>query len=287
MSKLILSTTGTSIANGCPSLRDVQGYRTQWDDELPTLEKEIEEKLKSGQYDLQTPQGRHRLSAELNTLDRLGLQSGDKVVLLSTDSAPGRICSEANKKIIEELYGVDVKIERIESLQVYDATELREKGLKNLVTTVLDNYLENENICYTYDVIINPTGGYKGVVPFLSVLGMLYGKPSIYLFEFSEELIKLPPLPITFDLDIYERVKGALRFLENEVVASEDAFLSKIEGYDPSERDLFLSFTESYEGGITLSPLAYVLLKIEEGGEECLVSQTAKKQIESQRGKNA
>lgn len=285
MNQLILSTTGTSIANGCPSLQAAQGHRTLWEDRLPDLEREIGEKLRKKEYDVQTPQGRRRLSAELNTLDRLDLKPDDRVIFLSTDSAPGRICSEANRKIVESVYGVEVKIERIEGLQVYDAKLLREKGLKNLVRTVLDRYLGDENVRYAYDIVINPTGGYKGVVPFLSVLGMLYGKPSIYLFEFSEELIKLPPLPLTFDLEIYHRVKGALAFLEKEVAAPEEAYLSKIEGYDPSERDLFLSFTEPFdEGMITLSPLAYVLLKIEEGGQTCMVSQTARDQIEAQRG---
>ena len=284
MNQLILCTTGTSIANGCTALRQAQGQVTSWDEPLPELQKQIAEKLERSDYDIQTEQGRRRLSAELNTLDRLSLKTGDRVVLLATDSAPGRICSEANKKVIETVYGVDVTVERIPGLQVYDAKRLREEGLKNLVRIVLDRYLDNDQIRYSYDTLINPTGGYKGIVPFLTVLGMLYGKKAIYLFEFSEELIELPPLPLTFDYDIFQRVEGALKFLEKEGAAPEEAYLKKIVAYDPAERDLFLSFVEIEEGLVTLSPLAYVLLKIEENAHTPLVSETAIEQIEAQKG---
>jgi hypothetical protein len=79
-------------------------------------------------------------------------------------------------------------------------------------------------IIYSYEIIINPTGGYKGIVPFLTVLGMIYGKYSVYLFEFSQELIKLPPLPLTFNLDLYERVKYALKYIDQEIAITQDEY---------------------------------------------------------------
>ena len=60
-------------------------------------------------------------------------------------------------------------------------------------------YLTDDNLNYQYDLILNPTGGYKGVIPFVTVLGMLYGKRSVYIFEHAEQLINLPPLPFSFD----------------------------------------------------------------------------------------
>jgi len=273
MNKFILCTTGTSIANGCPSLRHAQGHFTHWEDSLADLEKDLNEKLADPKNDYHDQAARRRLSAELNTLDRLNLSEGDRVVFLSTDSAPGRVCSEKLAQIITEVYDAETEAVRIEGLQVYDPKRLREEGLKNLVKVLLDDYLANESVRYSYDIIINPTGGYKAIVPFLTVLGMLYGKPAIYLFEHAEELITLPPLPLTFDLAIYERVKGALRFIEEETAVSEQAYLAHIRDYDPAEHDLFLSFTEPFdEGLLTLSPLASTLLKIEESGEVCMVS---------------
>ncbi len=284
MSKLILCTTGTSIANGCPSLRRMQGHLSRWEDEDSEFETEVMEKIAGLDY-RNDPEVRRRLSAELNTLDRMGLQAGDKVVLLATDSLPGRICSEALSGVIEEVWQAEVEIDRIVGMQVYDAKRLREEGLKNLVKQVLE-YLDDDTTRYSYDdIIINPTGGYKAIVPFLTVLGMIYGRKAIYLFEHSEELIELPPLPLTFDLQLFERVKGALKFIEEEVAVSPEAYFSRIVGYDPAERDLFLSFTEPMdEKTITLSPLAYVLLKIEESGEICMVSDEVRQTLSKLKG---
>jgi len=285
MNKLILCTTGTSIANGCPSLREAQGHLTHWGDKLEKLEQEIGEKLKNPDNDYRIEANRRKLSAELNTLDRLDIEEGDRVVLISTDSAPGRICSEKLLAVIEDVYGIHCEIAKIEGLQVYNPKLLREVGLKNLVKVLLDDYLDNDEIRYAYDIIINPTGGYKAIVPFLTVLGMLYGKSAIYLFEHANELIKLPPLPLTFDLSIYERVKGALKFVDEEIAVSEQAYLGHIENYDSAERDLFLSFTEPYEDGlITLSPLAYILLKVEATAQPCMVSDEVRKTFSEIKG---
>jgi putative CRISPR-associated protein (TIGR02619 family) len=257
---------------------------THWDDTLPTFENELMDKIASIEYE-DNPTARRRLSAELNTLDRIDLESGDRVVLISTDSAPGRVCSEALAGIIEEVYPVEVEIVRIEGMQVYDAKRLRELGLKNLVREVLDRYLANDDVRYSYEILINPTGGYKAVVPFLTILGMLYGRKAIYLFEHAEELVELPPLPLTFDIHIFERVKDALRYIDEEVAVHPTEYFSRIVGYDPLERDLFLSFTEPFEDGkITLSPLAYVLLKIEESAEPCMVSDRVLETLGSLRG---
>jgi putative CRISPR-associated protein (TIGR02619 family) len=96
---------------------------THWDDTLPTFENELMDKIASIEYE-DNPTARRRLSAELNTLDRIDLESGDRVVLISTDSAPGRVCSETLAGIIEEVYSVEVEIVRIEGMQVYDAKRL-------------------------------------------------------------------------------------------------------------------------------------------------------------------
>ncbi len=128
----------------------------------------------------------------------------------------------------------------------------------------MDEYLRNDEIKYSYDIILNATGGYKGTIPFLVILGMLYGKRTVYTFEFANELITLPPLPFTFDLGSYNRVKPALDFLDNEIAFTEQAFLSKVVGYVPTERELLMAFTEPFDKDrVTISPLASCLLKID------------------------
>jgi putative CRISPR-associated protein (TIGR02619 family) len=225
------------------------------------------------------PEPRVSISAELNTLNKLGIDRNDRVILLSSDNAQGRVCSEMNKRAIMEAFDLSnaqVTIHRIEGLQVHSAKILRDKGLKNLVKVVVNEYLANENIRYNYDIVINPTGGFKGVVPFLTVLGMLYGKRTVYMFEFADELINLPPLPFSFDMELYDRVRPALAFVEAEVAVTEESYLKKIKNFTPEERDRFMAFTEPFDSELlNLSPLAYCLVSTENRQDKPLIAPSA------------
>ena len=161
----------------------------------------------------------------------------------------------------------NVEIKCIEGLQVTDERKLRDVGLRNLVNYVAE--ILQSDIGYQYDIILNPTGGYKGIVPFLTVLGMIFGKRSVYRFENSKAMINLPPLPLTFDTEVFDRAKNALSFIEKETCIPEQKFFSLIENYQESERPLFLSFTEPDDNNfVTLSPLAFCLLSISENTKD-------------------
>lgn len=276
MPKLIICTVGTSISNGCPSQRRLFAHNQSWDDNGSFLRSEIEISLEQKHFtEVSTEESAH-VSAELNSLYKLGINEDDHIILISSDNLQGRICSEMIKECLSLRFNINesnIEIKRIEGLQVHNEQILREVGLKNLVKTLL-TYLAGEQYRYSYDIILNPTGGFKGIVPFLTILGMLYGRKTIYLFEFSAQLITLPPLPFSFDLDIYNRVRDALIYLEQEVAVFEQAFCSRIHNYVPEEHDLFMAFTEPFDesGKITLSPLAYCLLQIDSPEQSCYVS---------------
>lgn len=269
MNKLVLCTTGTSIGKGCEELREAAKKGHPWEHEsVPGLKQCIRDRLKD--IDLSQDQEQRKCSAEMNSLNRLKLCEDDRVVLLATDTADGRATSEVLRETILKTYGMgekQVELKHVVGLQVRDSEKLRKEGLRNFVNIVLD-YLADEQIRYEYEVILNPTGGFKGVVPFLTILGMLYRRRSVYIFEHAEELIDLPPLPFAFDLNLYQRAQKALQRIEQETAVREEIFFDAIDGYCPEERDLFLSFTEPVDssGNITLSPLAFCLLKIETEG---------------------
>lgn len=269
MNKLIMCTVGTSIANGCPSQKFFLTNPSIWDDDTNLLEEEIQERIKR-----KRETEFRSISAEINSIDRLKMGPDDKVVLLSSDNAPGKACSKYLKKLISEHYSIPINsitIERINGLQVYNSNVMKRIGLKNLISTSL-KYIADKSLSYQYDIIINPTGGFKGILPFLTILGMLYGKKTIYIFEHSEELIYLPPLPFSFDINLFERVRPALKFLENEIAVTEDHYLSKVINFTENERELFLSFVEPFDDKlITISPLAHCLLSIENSASASFV----------------
>jgi len=288
MNKLIICTVGTSIANDCPAQKAMFKQHNEWDSDAEVLRSQIQDLLNKSERSAKSSQTRGTISAELNTLNKLDVDKNDRVILLSSDNAQGRVCAEMNKKAIMESFNLSnaqVTIHRIEGLQVHSAKKLRETGLKNLVKVVVNEYLGNENVRYSYDIIINPTGGFKGVVPFLTVLGMLYGKRTVYMFEFADELINLPPLPFSFDMELYDRVRPALVFTEKEVAVTEENFLKKIKNFSPEERDRFMAFTEPFDSThVTLSPLAYCLISAENRQEKPVIAQSAEDELKKIEG---
>ncbi len=286
--KYIICTVGTSIANGCPEQKELFKTYAEWDAENHKIIEELNDKIKAQCPNItaNTDSFRH-LSAELNTLDRLNLEKNDRIALISSDNLLGNICSTKLKGLICEAYSLPeshVQIHQIHDLQLQDTEKLRKCGLKNLVSTVL-NILNDEHISYTHKIIFNPVGGYKFIVPFMNILAMLYGKESVYLFEYSNNLLKIPALPFSFDLEIFRRVKPALELVEEKTEVTKEEFFSKIIDYTNSEENLFLSFTEPTENNkITLSPLAFVFQKINKPSHNIKINDKSLKILKSIEG---
>ncbi|MEL3908228.1 MAG: hypothetical protein P1P64_04345 [Treponemataceae bacterium] len=282
MDKFIICTVGTSIANSCPEQKKLFKSQAGWDADPVKIKAELDKSVKEKAPNLKSGDNNYRtLSAETNTLDRLGLSKNDKIALITTDNLLGNVCSAKLKSILLEVYGMSepqVEIKRIKDLQISDIKKVRQTGLKNLISTVLDLLKENQ---YGYEIIFNPVGGYKFVLPFITIIAMLYGKRSIYIFEHSEELLNIPALPFTFDINIFRRAKPALDLIEEKTEIHIDKFLNSIVGYVDSERDMFMSFTEPGDKPdfVTLSPLAWCFMEIDDGREKAQISETAKKQL--------
>lgn len=266
MPRTLLLSTGTSIANGTTALRTFQRRLTTWDDNTDELRTQIRERLKD--FNLATQADRVRASAELNILQRLPVHPDDQVVLFSTDTADGRTCSEELARVIRDQLGVPhVSIHRVEGLQVRDAETLRHTGLTNLLRLLI-RYLDDEQLRYQGGCVLCPNGGFKGIVPFMSVLGMIFRAPVVYVFEFAEALISLPPVPITFATDLWERALPAMVWAKDIGIFDANDFYRRIPAFKPEETTWFDSFLEIAPGSgdgrlASLSPLASVLAERE------------------------
>lgn len=276
--KCVICTIGTSIANGCELQREYFKPGYAWEEDTKAFEQQISNRVKGLKQDVR------KISAEINSLERLGLTPSSKVILLATDNAASKACASELKNFIAHHFSLadkNVEIKRIKGLQVHDVKALKEQGFRELVTTVL-SYLTDDALNYQYEVILNPTGGYKGVMPFLTLLGMLYGKSSVYIFEHAEQLINLPPLPFSFDIEIYNRVVPALKRIDEQTAISEQEYYAHIIDYTEQEKPLFTSFIEPIgDNLVTISPLAEVLLSIENRNAVPMVSQSVIEQLQS------
>ena len=240
--KYFICTLGTSIANG---LGDVLWKKQEtpgaWDDRDEAFAKALGDHVVAVLKDKATF---HSRCAEATVLQKAGVSQDDRVVLLATDTGLARICGEATRRLIVQGFGLDessVELVRIVGLQVSDAERLRREGLSAFVKTVVSRIDDNR---YAYGMFLCPVGGYKGIVPFLTALGMAYHLPVLYTFERIDSLVRLPPLPFSLDRDLYARAKDALLEIGKRCEMPEKEYLDRIKGYTPEERDWFLSFVE-------------------------------------------
>ena len=211
------------------------------------------------------------------------------MILLATDTADGRCCAEELARVIASELGIArVQIERIEGLQVRDAVLLRQTGLANL-TRRLIHYLDDPQRRYGGGCVLCPNGGFKGVVPFMTVLGMIYRAPVVYVFEFAETVISLPPLPIGFATDLFARALPALAWAAQAGVFDIKDFQSRIPQFAVEEAvwfDSFLELASGSEDGVlaSLSPLAMVLAERESVGASLQLSPRAQRELQALSG---
>lgn len=86
-----------------------------------------------------------------------------------------------------------------------------EQGLLNLIEQI-KNITSSAG---TGNTLLNITGGYKALIPPITILAQLYHLSIYYLYEDSTEIIHLPPMPIGFDWEIIEKYI-ILLFNENQ-----------------------------------------------------------------------
>ncbi|MBT6338014.1 MAG: hypothetical protein HOJ48_01830 [Desulfobacula sp.] len=91
----------------------------------------------------------------------------------------------------------EVESEKLENLVPKD------KGKFELLKDELFDFIQKkipEN--YEGDIFINITGGYKGLIPYITIMGILLGNhvKIFYRYESSREIVFLEALPLAFDL---------------------------------------------------------------------------------------
>ncbi len=110
---------------------------------------------------------------------------------------------------------------------------------------------------YRYgDVVLNPTGGFKSVVPYTTLAAMLFQKPSQYIFEFSTSLLTLPPIPLTYNFDLIEKQKAKFERIEEETFIPEQDFW---DGIPHHERAMYEPLLWREKGTVSLSNIGFLV----------------------------
>ena len=66
-------------------------------------------------------------------------------------------------------------------------------------------------------MIFNITGGYKAVIPYMTIMAQINGCDAYYIFEDEKALIKIPKAPLHVNFEEIERNYELLKELENGI----------------------------------------------------------------------
>ncbi len=127
-----------------------------------------------------------------------------EVYLIITDTARSALAAKLIKENINHFNSnIVVKdILIIKGLQTDDYEKFENEGINNLFK-VLKKTIEKdkkEKGQFNEDkIIINISGGYKAVIPYMTIFAQVYNIKSVYIYEDSTSLITIPALPIQID----------------------------------------------------------------------------------------
>jgi CRISPR/Cas system-associated protein Csm6 len=138
--------------------------------------------------------------AELQTLYKIAEETEEEleVYLLATDTVLSVLACELIKdwlNINSKIIVLEIKI--IGGLQVDNSEIFKNEGLKNLVKVISD--------LNTGNTALNISGGYKAIIPFLTLIGQIEQIPLHYMYEDSNSIITIGKMPFSFDWTLIEK----------------------------------------------------------------------------------
>lgn len=268
--KTIICTAGTSIARGVtplPVSADKEAYTRGIQNRIDEMKAEV--------------QFLEKISAETNGLSRCGLEKTDEVILLHTETEDGRICADAVAGLVANVWSYPCRLEAIKGLQVSDPKDFRKTGVHNLVR-VLDR-IRNERL--ERELVLNVTGGFKSVVPYMTLYGLIHRLDIVYLHETSNQLIHLPPIPISFDFERIGAFRDAIRTLQDREVMRLEEFDKLIPPDLRGQMDWMRALIDEEDGMVSPSGLAALFFKeVDEHAVQVFISPEARQTLAASSG---
>lgn len=145
-------------------------------------------------------------SAEIKSIEAFMLENKDesitKLFFIISDTLYGAVCFSFLEKYFKQQHNIVA-----EKILIPNLNSKTFMGIQSLLTDVVNKINE---VSSQYKCFLNITGGYKSVLPYFSIIGMIKQIPLFYIFEDSDNLIKIPPLPINFDYEKFSQYNNVL-----------------------------------------------------------------------------
>lgn len=167
--------------------------------------------------------------AEITSIRNIVAEEKDKfdhfeIYLLTTDTRTSHYAASIIKDYLPKYFtseSVVVKeIKPIASLNILDKENFESEGIQNLIQKIdiiqnpekdKENKKKKKKIDENAETIINITGGYKGIIPIVTIMAQLNDMRMYYQYEDGEFLIETPSLPIYFDWQKLEEYSDFLK----------------------------------------------------------------------------
>jgi len=154
-------------------------------------------------------------SAEIDSLLKRELCEGDWVVLLCSMTVDCLYSGLAVRKyLIKNELCSKVDIEVVEGLVEAKETNFGKVGLPSFLNVLYEYVKKGEQ--NGYKVVLNPTGGYKSLFSAITIIGLIAGREIIYLFEKSDHLVTIPPLPLHVNIPAWTQVESIVDLLADK-----------------------------------------------------------------------
>jgi CRISPR/Cas system-associated protein Csm6 len=292
MAKTIITPVGTSIFTNYMDkskvVRDYPGLSRDYEaidvqvghlEDLPHEErnnskyesdiKYIKERIKY----LWLAEAKEKASAEIHTLAKIAEaeteQTKLEVHLLATDTVLSVVACELIQEWLKDTKvlkncAIDchfhINTHIVNGLQIKKADIFKTEGFQNLLI-LIQKYSKPKD----KDTIINISGGYKAIVPFVTLFAQLGEIPLKYIYEDSDELITVGNLPFNFDFtfftDEYVAFEDIKPGKDVKNLPSKTAFIKNLSSEDKYNQleDALLIFEK--ENKIHLTELGKILYK--------------------------
>ncbi|MEW6006315.1 MAG: hypothetical protein AB1695_13475 [Stygiobacter sp.] len=201
----VIVTVGTSLITNY--LKKDNSIRSQYEiliDQPYSNWKEYSAEINKIKSDLNKVLKNSDLSAEIKTLVKLkdDLNQNLQVYLFCTDTILSKLAADIIKeKYDDEFEFKEIKI--IEGLQTSDFQKYDSTGYLRLISSFKQIVLKDSH--GNKSVYLAISGGYKAIIPPLTILGQLYNTQLVYVYEESDDLIYFPSLPVHFDWSLAEQ----------------------------------------------------------------------------------
>jgi len=194
----IITTVGTSLMSNAGkestelegntfNISDFENQNTRIQKKIYSLKVGLKEHIQEKQ---------NKSCAEISSICKIDSREESFIHLICTETISSYLCGI----VLKEHFGNRAKLYYVNGLQVVDANVFQSTGFFNLVEII-------KSICdqITDIKVFNISGGYKAIIPVMTILAQLEKASIYYTFEDSEDLIEIANLPINFDWEIIER----------------------------------------------------------------------------------